>query len=182
MPVLVGLKSFQTLADPQLESVITYANTFATDMIANRNPRWLSLLGTSGVGKTMLGTLIYEIAKRQKHLQFHPRLNTCWAINSEKWSDVASRFIDEKWLSEYLSIANFLFLDDIGADHDKSGWLANCLYKVLDARVGKWTVLTSNLSLDQIGTRIDNRVASRMIRGNSQVVDVDTIDFNLRRK
>jgi len=182
MPVLGALSQFQTLADPQLEAMLTNANTFANDMIANRNPRWLSLLGTSGVGKTMLGMLIYDIAKRQKHLQWHARLNSCWAINAEKWSDVANRFIEQKWLSEYLSLANFLFLDDIGADHDKSGWLANCLYKVLDSRVGKWTVLTSNLSLDQIGTRIDNRVSSRMIRGNSQVVDVDTVDFNLRRK
>jgi hypothetical protein len=52
----------------------------------------------------------------------------------------------------------------------------------LSERVGHWTVVTANLPLADIGDRIDVRIASRMLRDDSQVVDVDVPDFSIREK
>ena len=71
-----------------------------------------------------------------------------------------------------------LYLDDIGSEYQTQFIAAKC-YELLSVRVPKWTVLTANLSLQQLGD-IDARIASRMIRGESVVVDVNVTDFNLR--
>jgi hypothetical protein len=62
----------------------------------------------------------------------------------------------------------------------RHGMSASKLYDVLESRLGKWTVLTANVSLSQIGELLDPRIASRMIRNNSVVVDVNLPDWNLR--
>ena len=47
------------------------------------------------------------------------------------------------------------------------------LYDLLNSRLGRWTVITSNVNLQGIAEDIDGRIASRMIRGGSVVVEVD---------
>lgn len=76
---------------------------------------------------------------------------------------------------------HFVVLDDIAAKRDKSGIAVDKLDTILDSRARKWTVITANLSIEEIAEQLDARIASRLIR-NSEVVDVDVIDYNLRRK
>jgi len=76
---------------------------------------------------------------------------------------------------------DFFAIDDIVSEYQKLRELsASKLYDVLESRLGKWTVITANLGLEAIGNVLDPRIASRMIRNNSVVVDVDVPDFNLR--
>lgn len=77
---------------------------------------------------------------------------------------------------------DFLVLDDIGSEHDPSGIGKAKLDRILNARLGKTTVITSNLLLDQIQAKIDARVSSRLIRNDSTVVELIVDDFNLRTK
>ena len=60
-----------------------------------------------------------------------------------------------------------------------SDWTAEKINTLANVRVGKWTILTSNLSMVQIA-QADNRIASRMVRNNGIVADVNTKDYNLR--
>lgn len=77
----------------------------------------------------------------------------------------------------------FFAIDDIASEYERHRELsASKLYNVLESRLGKWTVITANLPLDAIGEKLDTRIASRMIRDNSVVVDVDVVDYNLRTK
>src|SRR5438445_453088 len=100
--------SFQRLSDAALMQMITGVQSFASAVALNENPRWLTLLGPSGIGKARLCEL-------------------------------------------------------------------------LDARIGKWTCITSNLSLEAIAT-FDRRISSRMKRGESKVIEIRTYDFNQRPK
>ncbi len=76
---------------------------------------------------------------------------------------------------------DFFVFDDIISEYSKLRELsASKLYDVFDSRIGKWTVITANASLEQIGEILDPRIASRMIRNNGVVLDVDVQDFNLR--
>src|SRR3954469_8413935 len=62
---------FQTFGDPQLEHMKREAASFIDDMANDRHPRWLSLLGTSGAGKTMLAKTIWRIFRDVCHMQIN---------------------------------------------------------------------------------------------------------------
>lgn len=86
--------------------------------------------------------------------------------------------------SEYERIAEmrrwpFLVLDEVFAERDTTGFATEHLTTLLCSRVGRWTVITSNLGLAEI-QKYDMRLASRMIRGGSMVVEVNTKDFSSR--
>lgn len=162
---LEKLVHFQTLNDPQLEQMKTEAARFITAFKRGLEPRWLSLLGTSGAGKTMLAKLIHKVCGGRFIL----------------WTRIATnlREGEYRWFEDFVLAEQLLIVDDIGSEY-KTDFIVAKLFEMLNRRVKRWTVLTANLSLEQIGLCFDPRIASRMIRDNSKVVDVDVPDWNLR--
>lgn len=80
-----------------------------------------------------------------------------------------------------LSTEKLVVLDEIGADRDKNGHVKDQLARLCSARVGKWTIITSNMTLEDVKTHLDQRIPSRMLRDGSVVVDVRMRDYNLRK-
>jgi DNA replication protein DnaC len=175
----------------------TEAASFLDDMMNNREPRWLSLLGTSGAGKTMLACIIGKWFFRNRHAQINwpatERTKTEATPDGRiirdrggviNWGNaINNRMLkgDYDFLDDLRSYY-FFTIDDIASEYERHRELsASKLYNVLEARLKKWTIITANLSLEQIGAKLDARIASRMIRGNSTVVDVEVQDFNLRK-
>lgn len=191
-------QAFETLSDPQLQRMKLSAVSFVDDMLNARHPYWLSLLGTSGAGKTMLAKMIWRqfrttldreidwpsMERTQGPSCPHGRIIRYHGgyIN---WGDaINNRMLrgDFDFLEDMRDYS-FFVIDDIASEHERHRELsASKLYNVLEARLGKWTVLTANLSLEQIGTNLDTRIASRMLRNESVVVDVNVHDYNLRRR
>ena len=81
------------------------------------------------------------------------------------------QFCEDAWL---------LVIDDFGTQYDKSGFVLSKLFELINRRMGKWTVITSNLNLKQIANDVDPRIASRLVRDGNRVVDCSTKDFYLR--
>lgn len=138
-------------------------------------PRWLAFVGDSGTGKTFLCNLIREFAPA--HFKNHPSFKL--AGYCVKWSNLISdmrdgdfSIHDEPW--------PLLMIDDIGASTDTE-FAAAQLSRLLNERMGKWTMLTSNLNLEDIANKIDVRITSRLVRGKNVCVDVSTMDFALRK-
>ena len=185
-----ALREFKTLGDPQLEHMKREAASFLDDMLCGREPRWISFLGTSGAGKTMLAKLISSAYREKYHLQIDWKTSDTKRLNRFRGGFINwGKAINERMLrGDYdflddLKSFSFFAIDDIASEYDKHRALsASKLYDVFESRLKKWTVITANLSLDQIGNVLDARIASRMIRGNSTVVDVSVTDFNLRRQ
>lgn len=175
---------FETCGDPALEKMLAAANSFVTDLIAGSPRRWLSLTGTSGAGKTFLAEQIFRWYSKTP--MFHKRADydrNIEAGNFVYWPEVAKFLQQNKggaWVEE-ISRDAFMVIDDIGAARDNTGFITGELSTILGRRVGKWTILTANLSLPEIEEKIDRRVASRMIRDKNIVVDVDVIDYALRK-
>lgn len=69
-----------------------------------------------------------------------------------------------------------LFLDDIGAERDPSGFAAEELNTLLGCRMNRWTLITSNKEFDAI-KEIDARISSRLVRGDNICASVNTKDF-----
>lgn len=184
---------FQTLGEPQLEDMLTATWRFIAGIKAEPVPmlgefrkpqgRWLSLLGTSGAGKTMLSKFVWnwwctqgrrclcpvsgaETWRHGRWLSWKSFVeNSKPSLPHEQWQDLR-----EAWL---------VIIDDFGSAHDPSGYATDLLLGILQSRDKRWTLLTSNLSAEAVQKR-DGRIASRLIRHGSEVVDVNVIDWNLR--
>lgn len=172
------------------------AVSFADDMLNDREPRWLSLLGTSGAGKTMLARTIWHQFRDTLHREIN------WPATKRTQSEATphgrvilyrggfinwGNAINNRMLRgdyeflEDMRDYSFFAIDDIASEYDRHRELsASKLYNVFEARLGKWTVVTANLSLEQIGASLDARIASRMMRNGGVVIDVDLPDWNTR--
>lgn len=129
-------------------------------------PHWLSLLGGCGVGKTHLLRLARAmLLDAGEHVQL-------WG-----WGDVLDRLRSgDDGLIRRLGDARVVMLDDVGAEFTATGKALDfslaTLYRLQEARAGKWTLLTSNLSMRGIANA-DERVASRLVRQGGEVVALD---------
>lgn len=173
------------------------AMSFAQDMLDGRSPRWLSMLGTSGAGKTMLAKIIARLYRET----FDGRINWDSSRSSQSedmpygaiqryhggfinWGNaINNRMLKGQYgFLEDMGEFDFFAIDDIISEYEKHRSLsASKLYGVMESRLKRWTVITANASLKQIGELLDPRISSRMIRGGSVVLDVDVPDWNLRR-
>ena len=176
---------FLTLGDPELIRMKAAAEKFFCDVVRGEKPYWISFLGTSGAGKTMLAKEIFRAVWNGPRKFVHP-VNKANLVRSCQW--VSWRKASQEFLSGNFEISWdmcddwFVALDDIGANYDTAKGLVNSkLGDIVDARIGKWTIVTCNLSLQQISDQMDARISSRMIRGGSVVIDVELPDFNARR-
>lgn len=177
-------EQFSTLNDPALVAMREAAQAFARALTTPlTTPRWLSLLGPSGAGKTMLAKLIAAEAKtfcdHYPYLEDGCRLRR---VRFASWPKVAERLREgQRDALADLERAWLLVVDDVGAEYDaRSTFIPSKLYDLCNARLGRWTVLTSNLGFEQIASRLDARIASRMRRDNSVIIEVDAPDYNER--
>lgn len=176
---------FETFNDPQLIAILEAGARFVRSIKNGEAPHWLSLVGTSGAGKTFLAKRIHRWVRECSELKAECRNGELiYGDDYVSWPDLAKALQangGREWIHE-ITRTKFVTLDDIGAVRDTSGFVTGELSVLLGQRVGKWTVITSNLNLEQISERVDNRVASRMIRDGNVVIDVDVLDFSLRRQ
>jgi DNA replication protein DnaC len=179
---------FKTCGDPALIEMKTAAMEFCLAMGSKFEPaRWLTLLGMSGTGKTMLAKLCAKFFNA--HLtgfydeRFNPEKEIRYrAGGMRNWSKVMREMVEGDYTGlERLRGDWFVALDDIGAEYQRSRELsASKLYDVLNSREGLFTVITANLSQREIGEQIDPRIASRLMRHGGVVIEVKAKDFNLR--
>lgn len=163
-----GLEQFCRFEVGHRETANAWEETtrFCREIVGKKRPRrWLSLLGLSGVGKTMLAKGVRSCIRDNR-----PNL----VVRLYRWSDVVNNHLrqgDYRIMAFLIEDVDVLMLDDIGLESGSAFSNAK-LGELLDARLDKWTMLTSNLSLEQIGECIDVRIASRMVRGDSMVVEM----------
>lgn len=171
-------KLFQTLKDPVLEQMLTAAMHWGLDLYSDRHPRWISFVGKSGTGKTFLGNMCKDLARKHPGLMYHNSLIS--PIFMRHWPKLLEKLRDKEYwrIGECLD-ANVLFLDELALEHDPSGFGADKMCQILSGRVGKWTIITSNLGMEKIEA-IDTRIASRMVRDGSVVVECNTVDYAMR--
>jgi len=157
----------QLRLEPYHQQVLELAGKvihFKNDLEQGESPRWLTMMGQSGTGKTHCAKWLWGVCRG--NFDFHRsdyfERMIYWPLFIE---ELRQRFRDGMGTEPFLDLMNwpFLVLDDIGAEHDKSGFASEKLNMLIGRRVGKWTVITSNLNLGGIGN-IDERISDRIIR------------------
>ena len=158
---------------------------FAAEMESSAPPRWLTLSGGCGAGKSHLARQTKRFwiehagwVRAEGKSGSYRRLRECRFISWRK-------FVQRQKAGEFRELVDLmdlplLIVDDIGAEYDPTGFAKGRLDELLDARLGKWTFITTNLSLQEIGEQLDARIASRMKRGGSRFIKTTAPDYNLR--
>lgn len=153
------------------------ANETARDVIDDT--RNVYMFGPAGTGKSHL---LVGILKNINELSTDKR---CLFVSVPKLlSNIKKSFNDptelkgEAYYMQLLADSDVLGLDDIGAElsmntsKQATDFTVNTLYNILNAREGKSTLFTSNLTIEQLSLLMDERIISRV------KTNVIYMDFN----
>jgi DNA replication protein DnaC len=197
--------AFKTFGDASLLRAVSEAASFVNDCRREKEERdthrpedcvldvsrWLTLTGDVGCGKT---TLVEEVFKHAS--KFNPGNASLWVHSGPEYSEKGRRprcvwlhvseFAERLRAGEYdlperLAVDYLVAIDDIGANRDTTAFVSDGLYRLANVRLGKWTLFTTNLSLQDIATQIDRRFASRMLRDRNVTVKITAPDYAARK-
>lgn len=179
--------------EPSVKRAADVAAQFVADIEAGVAPYWLTLTGVPGSGKTMITRQTFEEAR--KHVAAstanHPAQ---FGIYDERRRRPGVRWIDETKfaqlmlddrqydLPEHLAHEWLVCFDDLGSKRDAKELLGDALFRLSNQRLGKWTLWSTNLTLDEITARIDARISSRLIRDDNRLVTIKAGDYATRKK
>ncbi len=168
---------------------------FVAEVEAGAPPRWLTITGVPGNGKTMFGRQTYAEA-----LKHNERATASWPGQFGEYREDRRR-PHHRWLAEdefaraildgkqydfpeYLAHEWLVGYDDLGAktfmSHDARAGFADCVLRLANRRLGKWTIWTTNLTLSEIVVRFDARLTSRLLRDGNRIVTNTAPDYALR--
>lgn len=169
--------NFETLNDARLLKALRDAEEWLSDFTRRTPPRWISMLGVSGAGKTFLAKQLWTLASHAANW------SRCDFIHKPIYWPRFVRDLkagDAYGLRDDLARWPVLFIDDIFADRDATGFSTDELNMILGCRMGKWTILTANLDIEKIAA-IETRISSRMNRDGNRVVNFGSLDFATRK-
>lgn len=141
------------------------------------HPVNLVICGNSGTGKTHTARALYRWART-----YSGRLGA--VIDWFSWPEACDAVSDGySGVIADMTAADLLFIDDIGAETDKykSGIMLDKLCQVLSRRENEFTVLTTNIGMENWESKLDVRITDRLIR-NSVVIDLsDVPSYSVKR-
>lgn len=148
------------------------------------NPVPVILMGTYGLGKSHLAyAAVKQIAEKQFTSIF---ISVPKLLTKIKASYNDKELPSELKMLEALEKVDCLVLDDIGAEQTKvmkNGevpWSTQKLFEIIDSRIGKHTIFTTNLDYDELSKHLGPRNFSRLMEG-VHVVKMTGDDYRLRR-
>lgn len=131
--------------------------------VSRETRRGIYIHGTVGTGKTHIAWAMYEYAREQM------KLRAQFWNTTELLADIREDFdrnqYDKKHREEQLmEFRGILFLDDIGAEK-MTDWVQEQFYRIVNRRYEEAlpTIFTSNLPIRELGERLGDRTASRIV-------------------
>lgn len=160
--------TFDNFIQNEFSDAFNKAKRFA-DEFAIDDPCNLLFQGTFGTGKSHLSVAITKTVLDKGFSTIFistPKLLTNIRGTYNKSSDWS-----EGQVISAIVNADLVVFDDIGAEGIESGWAMQKLFEVIDQRLGKHNIFTTNLSSQEFQTTKDlQRIFSRMMMKTMPVV------------
>lgn len=157
---------------PGLAAVLPAVQGFCSAVLRREQPRrWLSLLGPSGVGKTHLLKQAFACIGAAWRLP----TRTGWRGPQMAHLVPALDLADYRAPRDYAGY-DLVYIDDIGSgaavDKGAGAVTRSRVAELLQLRSNQWTMLDANLYRKEIDAQFDGRIASRLKRDGSWMVEI----------
>lgn len=153
--------------------VKNYANSFDIEKPSN-----LFFQGSFGTGKSHLSVAVTKAVTEKGYSAIFistPKLLTKIRSTYNKFSEQS-----EDQIINAITNADLVVFDDIGAEGEASGWALQKLFEIIDQRIGKHNIFTTNLGSKEFERSMDlQRIFSRMMM-NAEPIIMNGTDY--RRK
>ena len=139
----------------------------------------LLFCGGTGLGKTHLSTAIAgEVVKKGFDVLYESAPNLLSAYEAERFGRSLTTAVSDT--SRYLT-CDLLVIDDLGAELSNN-FTVGVLYNLINTRIvsRKPTIISTNLSLEEIRARYTDRIASRLL-GEYTVMRFEGRDIRLQK-
>ena len=160
------------------EICVGYAQKFGRFYFSN-----LFLSGPPGLGKTFLSACIARtVSENGFSVVYDTAVNIFSRFEAQKFSKDADDTREARDETRRYRSCDLLILDDLGSEMT-TPFVQSALYTLLNARLtaGRRTVISSNLSMDDVRRRYSPQIASRL-EGEYRVLPFFGEDIRLLRK
>ena len=131
----------------------------------------LVLQGKQGTGKSHLAySALWELNETKKYSCLFVSVDAMIRKIKNSFNDKGNMYTEE-YFNRLLSEANYLVLDDLGAetgaintDKAATDFVQRVLYGVTNSRQNKVTILTTNLSSESLYSMYDKKLVSRLMK------------------
>lgn len=182
-------------------AMLQHARKFVADMAHGRPARWLVFVGPNGCGKTYLARRIVDwvkehgrrIHERERAAAGREDVSSLWTYAQEGplfrcWHNLLNLLRSRDYwrfetdCSDWFKVIDDLGVGCLGADGEATAFAVQKMSELLDRRLRKWTVITTNFSRRHLAEHFDTRIASRLIRDNNVFFDCGQLrDWALRK-
>ncbi|MBQ8289656.1 MAG: ATP-binding protein [Clostridia bacterium] len=164
----------------RMSTVLDACRSFAEKFDTEFKGKNLLMLGKTGVGKTHMSSAIARRLIETGHSVIYDSvINIISAVEQEKFRP---QTVSEPVMEKYLE-CDLLIMDDLGTEFNTQ-FSTSCLYNIITTRLnrGLSTVLSTNLSAEELATRYEARIFSRIVGGEYITLHFLGKDFRLLSK
>jgi len=162
-----------------LNTCIDYVKNFKANKRSRHN---LVLMGSVGTGKSHLSI---AVARTLKELGFSVGFLTTGKLLSlikENYQKGSMR--TENDVLEDIKKLDILVLDDLGAEassRDEFNWSRTKVFEIVNSRIGRPTIYTTNFDDQSIAGALGERIASRLYK-QTKFIDMFTDDYRKKQR
>lgn len=174
----LSVYSYDTKVREKMKMILTMAKNYVRDFDKKRDN--LLLIGPTGTGKTHIST---AIARELIHKGYDVIYDSTQNIISDFEADrFRSSYSREECRSEKYLECTLLIIDDLGTEFSNQFTLAT-IYNLLNSRQNKGlaTIISTNLSPEELARKYEDRIYSRIIGGGSKILPFEGKDRRVSR-